>query len=236
MPKDRAKVETYRHGFEFLDAMLSGRMKLEYGELTLVGLLHKYKFTDIPERRMDELLLSHVEKTCNLCLYFGSPKSSLFCFNLDNNHKVNNTELIPELEITVQALRKDLANLGCDPLIIASGRGYHAWGRLSGPVENDRLHAFMSRAAVRAMASMHNRDGYDHRRIKFNFYPDPRTHDTVSLRLFGSEHVKNKVFSRVLAPEGLLDEAASWKHFERHLADRTISPAAFEDAFRAMLG
>jgi hypothetical protein len=93
----------------------------------------------------------------------------------------------------------------------------------------------MLRTAVQAMVAMHNRGGYDYRRIKFNFYPDPRTRDTVSLRLFGSEHAKNRVFSRVLAPEGLLDEAASWRHFERHLAVGTIDPVTFEGACRAIM-
>jgi hypothetical protein len=234
LPMDRAKVETCRYGFGFLEAMLRDGMKLEYGELTLSGLLHKYKFTGIPARRMDELLQAHVDKTCNVCLYFGYPNSSLFCFNLDNNHKANNTELIPEVEITIKALRERLAALGCEPLVIASGRGYHAWGRLSEAVENDRLYDFMLRAAVQAMVSMHNRGGYDYRRIKFNFYPDPRARDIVSVRLFGSEHAKNKVFSRVLAAEGLLDEEASWKYFERHMASGTISQATFEEACRAI--
>jgi hypothetical protein len=234
LPKDRVKVEIHRHGFDYLDSMLSDGMRLEYGELTLSGLLHKYKFAGVTEQRLDQLLLSHVEKTCNVCLYFGAPKSGLFCFNLDNNHKVNNTELIPEIELTVRALRDRLAALGCEPLVIASGRGYHLWGRLSEAVENERLYDFMLRAAVQAMVAMHKRGGYDYRRIKFNFYPDPRTRDTVSLRLFGSEHAKNRVFSRVLTPEGLLDEAASWGHFERHMADHTIAPETFEEAFRAI--
>jgi len=47
------------------------------------------------------------------------------------------------------------------------------------------------------------------------------------LRLFGSEHSKNKVFSHVLAGETLLDEASSWKAFEEHLGKRTISVETF---------
>jgi len=234
LPKDRVKVETYQHGFDFLGKMLSDGVKLEYGELTLVGLLHKYKLTDIPEARMDELLQSHVEKSCNVCLYFGYPESSLFCFNLDNNRIANNTELIPEVELTVRALGERLAALGCEPLILASGRGYHLWGRLDGAVESDRLHQFMQRAAVKSMVSLHTHSGYDHRKIKFSYYPDPRTRDIVSLRLFGTEHVKNKVFNRVLTADGLLDEAASWGYFERYLANRTISRGTFEDAYRAL--
>ena len=234
LPKDRAKVETDRHGFDFLASLLSGGLTLEYGELTPVGLLHKYKVANIPEGRMDELLQSHVEKACNVCLYFGSPQSSLFCFNLDHNHPPDAPAPVPEVDLTAGALRARLAALGCEVLVVASGRGYHLWGRLAEAVDNDRLHDFMLRAAVQAMAELHQRGGYDHRRIKLNFYPDPRTRDIVSLRLFGSEHAKNKVFSRVLTAEGLLDEAASWRHFERHLADRTISPAAFAEACRAI--
>ena len=70
LPKDRAKLETQEHGFVFLEKLLADGVELEYGELTLSRLLHKYKLARIPERRMDEFLLSHVEKACNVCLYF----------------------------------------------------------------------------------------------------------------------------------------------------------------------
>jgi len=86
LPKDRAKVETQEHGFAFLDRLLADGATLEYGELTLAGLLHKYKLAGLPAARFQDLLCAHVAKTCNLCLYFGDRANELFCFNLDNNH------------------------------------------------------------------------------------------------------------------------------------------------------
>jgi hypothetical protein len=233
LPRDRAKVETHEFGFEFLERLLSGGTTLEYGELTLSGMLHKYKLAGIPVELMDELLLSHVEKRRNVCLYFDDRANSTFCFNLDNNHKTNNTEIIPEMEIAVRATRDSLARLGCEPLVVASGRGYHIWCRLDRAIENGRLYDFMRRIAVRTLATLHE-GGHDHRKVKFNVYPDRRTRDTVSLRLFGSDHAKNRVFSRVLTPGGLLDEAQSWEHFERHLRLKTVSAESFDRAFDAV--
>jgi hypothetical protein len=229
LPKDRAKVETQEHGFAFLDRLLADGATLEYGELTLAGLLHKYKLAGLPAARFQDLLCAHVAKTCNLCLYFGDRANELFCFNLDNNHKTGNTEVRPEMELAVRVLSERLRDLGCAPLVVASGRGFHLWGRLEAPVENARLYGFMLRCAVATAAALHGQ-GHDHHRIKFNFYPDPRSCAIVSLRLFGTEHAKNKVFSRVLTPHGLLDEAASWAHFADTVRAGPIAAATFDAA------
>jgi hypothetical protein len=234
LPRDRAKVETDEFGFAFLERLLSKGAALEYGELTLSGLLHKYKLAGIPAEFMDELLLSHVEKQRNVCLYFDDKANSTFCFNLDNNHKTNNTAIIPEMEIAVRATRDCLAGVGCEPLIVASGRGYHIWCRLDRAVENGRLYDFMRRIAVRALATLHG-GGHEHKKVKFNVYPDRRTRDTVSLRLFGSNHAKNRVFSRVLTPEGLLDEEQSWAHFEKYLRTKTVTGETFDRAYDAVM-
>jgi hypothetical protein len=234
LPKDRVKLETEEHGFAFLERLLTDGVTLEYGELTPSGLVHKYKLAHIPERRMDEFLLSHVKKDCNVCLYFDVRANDTFCFNLDNNHQVNSSEIIPEMEVTVRELGGHLRGLGCEPLIVASGRGYHVWERLEAPVANERLHDFMLRCGAAAAAAIH-RQGYDRHQIKFTFYPDPRVHHVVSLRLFGSRHVKNKVFSRVLAPQGLLDENASWEFFADYLKHRTTALARFQAAHNSLL-
>lgn len=235
LPRDRAKVETYRHGFAFLEGLLSGGAALEYGELTLHGLLHKYKLARVPGTLMAGLLGQHVRGECNVCLYFGDRTNSLFCFNLDNNHKVNNTEVIPEMGLALSALQELLAGLGCEPLVIASGRGYHLWCRLAGPVDNDRLYDFMLRSAAKTAASLH-REGLDHNRVKINLYPDRRIRDVVSLRLFGSVHAKNRVFSFVSTRDGLLDEAASWAAFEQYMREGTIAVDRFGAAYAAMRG
>jgi hypothetical protein len=234
LPKDRAKLETPRHGFDFLAELLADGIVLEYGELTLSGLLHKYKLAGIPPHRLEGFLADHVAKAANVCLYFGERENNVFCFNLDNNHRENNRELIPEMEFAVRRLDGILRKAGCEPLIVASGRGYHVWGRLEGPVANARLYEFMLRAAVATVAALHAR-GSDHHRVKFNFYPDPRTRDVVSLRLFGSQHAKNGVFSHILTPEGLLSEDASWDYFADYLANKTIPVARFEAALQAFV-
>jgi hypothetical protein len=235
LPTDRAKVETSQHGFPFLNELLSDGVTLEYGELTLSGLLHKYKLANIPAHRMDGLLLAHIQKACNVCLYFHARANDIFCFNLDNNHKKDNTRIIPEMELAVRTLRVLLTEAGCEPMVIASGRGYHAWCRLDAPAANQRLYDLMLHVAARTLAKLHEA-GHDHLKIKFNFYPDVRLHDAVSLRLFGSEHAKNKVFSRALTPDGLLDEKSSWDWFERYLASKTISEAALAAACASFCG
>lgn len=234
LPKDRAKIETNGYGFRFLTQLLTGGATLEYGELTLSGLLHKYKIINIPTHRMDELLESHIAKECNVCLYFDIKANNMFCFNMDNNHKTNNTIVIPEMDLAVRAIRNQLSDLGCEPLIIASGRGYHVWCRLDSAVDNNLLHQFMLRVAAKTMATLH-KNGYDYNKIKFNFYPDTRNYKTVSLRLFGSEHAKNKTFSYIHTPDALLDEATSWEYFAAYMRNKTIPGGKFEEAYAAIM-
>lgn len=233
LPKDRAKVETPRYGFAFLEEMLSEGVTLEYGELTLAGVLHKYKLANIPEHRMDALLLAHIEKACNVCLYFDAHANDTFCFNLDNNHKTDNTVLIPEMELAIRSLRDLLREAACEPLVLASGRGYHAWCRLGARVGNERLYKLMVHVAARTLETLQGK-GYDPRKVKFNFYPDVRSYDIVSLRLFGSDHAKNRVFSRILTVDGLVDEKRSWDYFEKYLTSNTISEATFTKAHDAL--
>jgi len=234
LPKDRAKVETGEHGFEYLDTMLSDGATLEYGEMHRSGLLYKYKLSNIPGHRMNELLEAHIGKTCNVCLYFDDMANSIFCVNLDNNHKMNNTVLIPEMNLAVRLLMEHLTRLGCEPLVIASGRGYHLWCRLAVSFGNKEIHNFLLRSMAVTLAGLH-KQGFDYNNIKANFYPDPRVRDAVSLRLYGSNHAKNKVFSHVFTPEGLLDEEASWKAFENHLNQKTVAEAQFREACDFMM-
>lgn len=232
--RGKAKIETERFGFAYLEQLLSDGANLEYGELTNTRLLHKYKLVDVPDHRMDELLQMHIMKECNVCRYFGTSENDVFCFNMDNNHITNSTVIIPEMNLALGALRKCLQDLACETLIIASGRGYHVWLRLDEPVENELLYSLMLRAAAHALLPLRT-GGYDHHAIKFSFYPDIKVNDVVSLRLFGSEHARNKVFSRVLTPEGLLDEAASWKYFEHFVRNKTMSKAKFKAALDELL-
>jgi hypothetical protein len=232
-PQHRAKLEAEGFGFDFLDRLLVDGVTLDYGELSPHGVVHKYKLANISQQRMNDLFVAHVEKVCNVCLYFDARANDAFCFNLDNNHRVNSSEIIPEMEVAIRTLGGLLKDRECEPLIVASGRGYHVWCRLDGRVANDRLFDFMLRHAAMTLAELH-RQGFDHHQIKFHFYPDPRIQDLVSLRMFGSRHVRNKVFSRVLGPDGLLDEAASWEYCANYSNTRTIPVARFEAAHNAL--
>ena len=229
LPKDRVKLETPQLGFEFLETLLSDGATLVYGEMHRSGSLNKYKLANLSEKKMDELLRGHLAKKNNVCLYFDPVASSIFCINLDNNRKTNNTELIIEIKQALSLLREHLTLLGCEPLIIASGRGYHLWCRLTVPIDNSKLHPFMLRLTAMTLAGLHNQ-GLDYNQIKTNFYPDPRVRNQVSLRLFGSDHSRNKVFSRILLKEDLLDEEASWEAFENHLHHKTITELQFNEA------
>ncbi len=231
-----AKIEAESFGFPFLADLLSGGGELEYGQLTTCRLLHKYKLVNVPAARMDALLGEHIAGRLNVCRYFDAESNDVLCLNLDNNHKTDSTALIPEMTVAVDALRACLVGAGCEPLVVASGRGFHVWCRLATPVANARLNDFMLRAAARAMLAVHQ-TGRDHRELKVNFYPDVRISNVVSLRLFGTLHAKTRRFSHVASPDGrLLDEPASWRAFESFMERGTLRPGAFEAAHRSLGG
>ena len=78
--------------------------------------------------------------------------------------------------------------------------------------------------------------GFDTNNMKFNLYPDTRIQDLVSLRLFGSEHAKNRVFSCILDGEVLLDEEASWTYFEDYPENRIATLDTFNRAYDLVKG
>lgn len=224
LPTDRVKLETSEHGFAFLQSLLARGASLDYGELTGHELQHKYKLVGVPPALLDHLLTEHLAKRSNVCLYFGPEQNSLCCFNIDNNHRTGNTAPIAETLAATRDLEASLRRAGIVPLVVASGRGYHVWCRLDQSLPNRILHEMMIRLAARALAGL-SRAGLGPQRIKFNFYPDTRSIDVVSLRLFGSEHVKTHRFSQVLGPDGLRDEPGSWAAFA-DLARGAPTPAA----------
>jgi hypothetical protein len=234
LPTDRVKLEVSAYGFDFLAQLESRGIRLDYGELTLTEVLHKYKLTNINQAQIDDLLTWHVRKLCNVCLYFDRQANSVFSFNLDNNHAQDSSRLIPEVQLAVRTLVERLNELDCKPLVVASGRGYHVWCRLEAPVANERLYPFMLHTAASSLLTLQQR-GFDTNNMKFNLYPDVRIQDLVSLRLFGSEHAKAHVFSCVLDGEALLDEEASWAHFEHHLENKTVSLATFDKAYQTVV-
>jgi hypothetical protein len=234
LPTDRAKLETSAHGFEFLAHLQTRGIQLEYGELTTSEVLHKYKVTHVSAAQVEQFLDWHVAKLCNVCLYFDRQANPVLSFNLDNDNALNNTQLIPEVELAKSSLVAGLEALDCKPLVIASGRGYHIWCRLQAAIPNQRLYQFMIHTGAAALLAVQEQ-GLDQHKVKLNLYPDVRIQDLVSLRLFGSEHAKNHVFSRILDGTTLLDERGSWAYFERHLALRTIALATFDKAYDAVV-
>jgi hypothetical protein len=228
MQKDKVKVETKAHGFDYLEELVALGAVLEYCQLSL-NLVHKYRLLQVPPGQLTGLLQDHVKQQCNVCLYFSPEENTVFCLNLDNNHKDNDREVIPEMVFAVNNLTADLAQLGICPLIIVSGRGYHIWCRLAQPVNNEKLHWFLLRLVAKTMAAMHNQ-GYDYQMVKFNMYPNNKIVQLVSIRLFGSKHVNNEEFSSVFTVDGLLSEAESWDFFADYVKNHQISPAVFAQA------
>jgi hypothetical protein len=225
LPTDRVKIETDEHGFAFLSRLTAGGPTLEYAQADARDLLHhKYKLANVPEGRWPALIADHVAARWNLCLYFHPKENRLFCFNLDNNRREDNTAVHPEMLGAVAALEAALNSVGHRPLIVASGRGFHVWGRFDRPAANPQIHRFMLTAAAQAVAAVH-RAGWGPAQIKFNLYPHPESIDVVSLRLFGSRHTKTGQFSRVLGGGGLLSEAASWTAFEQSLGRASPLPS-----------
>ncbi|MBU2700483.1 hypothetical protein Ga0466249_001575 [Sporomusaceae bacterium BoRhaA] len=233
MQTNKLKLELMSHGFPFLDKLISEGITLEYGELA-TNLVHKYRLLNVPQHRMNQLLQGHVNKIHNICLYFNELANNTFCFNLDNNCKINNMALIPEMKPTVTLLKQHLQKYAIEPLVIESGRGYHLWCRLDQAVDNQQLFDFLLRISAKAMASL-SEHGYDYNRVKFNIYPHPKTINIASLRLFGSEHVKKKVFSYVHLDHCVLDEVQSWEYFSQYLTSKTISKHQFLEAHADLL-
>ncbi|MDR3560311.1 MAG: hypothetical protein P4N59_02555 [Negativicutes bacterium] len=233
MQQGKLKLEINHHGFDFLEKLLSDGITLEYGQLSIYDLSHKYKLINVPEDSVNHLLQAHINKDCNVCLYFNETANNTFCFNLDNNYKNNNTALIPEMQFSIRALTDFFEELGVEPLTVASGRGYHVWCRVAEAIENRRLSDFMMRMVAKSMAALHE-NGYDYHKIKFNMYPNYKNNNVLSLRLFGSEHIKNKVFSYVHTKAGLLDEEQSWDYFADYLANKTIPRDNFTQAHKKL--
>ncbi|VBB06713.1 Hypothetical protein LUCI_1949 [Lucifera butyrica] len=233
MQTGKLKLESREYGFDFLDRLLSTGLLLEYGELAS-GLIHKYKLSNVSEEQLNYLLQEHVNKGCNVCLYFNEAANNTFCFNLDHNYKLSNTAPKPEIGIAAGLLTGYLEELDMKPLVTTSGRGYHFWTRLDEPVDNNQLYDFMLRMAARTLAGLHE-NGYDYNKIKLNMYPNNKIIHRSSLRLFGSEHVKNKIFSYIRTKTGIVNEEHSWQYFADYLINGTISRESFAKAYNAVM-
>ena len=225
MSRDKLKLESKSYGFDFVNKLTVDGAILDYGQLD-DNFVHKYRLLQVPEACRSLLLQGHVNQDYNVCLYFHKTANNVLCFNLDNNYKDRNTEVIQEMNLAVQYLQQHLRRYGMEALVLKSGRGYHLWCRFNEPIENRQLYGFMVRMAAKTWASLHM-SNHDYHTIKFNMGPNPNVVNVVSLRLFGSRHVKTGVFSHVQTQDGILNEAASWRYFEDYMLNKTISKEQF---------
>ncbi len=232
MRHDQLKLETKKYGFEFIDELTAEGMTLDYGQLDN-SFIHKYRLQNVSGQQRQKFLLGHINQEYNTCLYFDKRANNVLCFNLDNNFKTNCNEIIPEMKLAVKYLREHLGAYGMETISIRSGRGYHNWCRFDQSIDNQRLFNFMLRIAAKTLASIHV-SNHDYHTIKFNFCPNPKVVDVVSIRLFGSKHVKTGKFTHVQLADDILSEEESWKYFESYMLHKTIPEQQFTLAYDEM--
>lgn len=233
MCKDRAKVETKQYGFSVLEEFAGEGCSVDYVQMENHG-VHKYRLFQVSAAFRKLLLEQHIAQKYNLCLYFDKLANQVLCFNLDHNYKRESTEDVPDMARVVDCLQKQLAVFGMEGLCVKSGRGYHVWCRFDKAIANERLLEFMIRISARTLAMLHYQQ-YDYRSVKINMSPNPKFVELLSLRAFGSKHMRTGDFSQILAKQTLLDEGASWRFFEEYMQHKTIPEEVFTKAYAILL-
>lgn len=223
--RNRVKIETKHYGFNFIKSLTADDTILDYIQLGN-HLIHKYRLLNISESHYNALLQGHIHQDHNLCLYFDEIANNTLCFNLDHNFKSKSTEVIPEMRLIVNDLQQHLEYYGMESVCIESGRGYHVWCRFEKPIANQLLYEFMIQMAAKTLASVHF-SNHDYHTIKFNFGPNPKVVNLVSLRIFGSRHVKTGSFTYVHTKDDILNEKKSWKYFRDYMLNNTIPEKRF---------
>ncbi|MDQ7092932.1 hypothetical protein REC12_04970 [Desulfosporosinus sp. PR] len=225
LDQEQVKIETKLHSLDYLKE-LSAKAKLEYCELS--GKVYKYKLSGVSQDFYRELLKDHLDKKSNLCAYFRDKESSLFAFNLDSK-----SEWKDKIKIAALYMADSLLKVGIAPLILKSGHGYHFWCRNSVPVPNSKLQIFMSLIKKSTIQQMMLK-GIETNDLQCTCYPRPNGKD-VSLRLFGSKHMRTGMFSSVVtridAEDTILGEEDSWRYFDRYLREFTLAEKTFAKAF-----
>lgn len=230
MCEDKVKLETKNYGFEFVKNLTSGGETLDYVQMEN-HFIHKYRLLNVSEHRRQSLLQGHVNQDYNVCLYFDETANNTLCFNIDNNYKKNNNEIIPEVELAVDYIQQHLGTYGMEAVSVKSGRGYHVWLRFERPIANQLLLDFMIQISARTLASLHVNQ-HDYHAVKINMSPNPHFVKIISLRAFGSKHIKTGSFSHIKAKAGaLLSEDDSWKYFENYMINKTVSERQFGLAY-----
>lgn len=228
MQKDKVKLETKCHGFGFLDDLMGLGGRLEYGQQA-EGLVFKYKLLDVSKNLRMYLLHEHIIQTCNVCMYFDPVGNNVCCFNIDDNRKVI-ADSGRETRAGMEYLVAFLEELGIQPLVSVSGKGYHVWCRFDSPVDNAKLYNFLIVTAARTLSKLHD-NKLDYQVVKFTVYPNTKITNLGSLRLFGSEHVRTHAFSNVYTSSGILNEGESWRYMADFLTCRVTSVKTFDEAY-----
>ncbi len=233
MRRDKVKIEAKKFGFAVINELTAAGGTLDYGQMEN-NFIHKYRLLNLSADHWKKLLRGHVKQEYNACLYFAETANNTLCFNLDNNFKINNNELIPETRLAAEFLGRHLESYGLEPLTILSGRGYHLWCRFAKPLANQLLLDFMIRIAAQTLASLHY-SRHDYHSVKINMSPHPQYVKGISIRAFGSKHIKTGSFSGVKTPDGILDEENSWDYFGKYLTNKTVSEEHFRQAYDELI-
>jgi hypothetical protein len=220
--REQVKIETKIHGFDYLST-LRNMAVLDYCELK--NGVYKYRLSKVKIDLFMVLLNDHLAKKINLCTYFHKENNNLFALNLDFT-----SAWVNKIKIAALFMADNLMKIGITPLIIKSGHGYHIWCRISDPVKNIRLQAFMT-VLTNLIVSQMNEKGLETSDLQCTCYPRPNVSD-VSIRLFGSEHMKTGMFSSIItqinAEDAILSEEESWSYFERYMNESTVTREHFE--------
>ncbi|MBP2659148.1 MAG: hypothetical protein H6Q69_2180 [Firmicutes bacterium] len=236
MDRTVMKLEAKDYGFDFLDTILNPitGTQLDYAEIK--GNIPKYKLSNLHPKVYDYFLKCHIEQSCNVCGYFDKLQNNVFVFNIDGTEKKEGDELAEDVKVAGGIITKYLRKVNIEPLVVLSGRGYHLWCRMTEPVDNEVLADFILRVIVRTLATMEN-SGFDKKKVNISKYPHDNEQQNCSLRLFGSKHVKNQVFSHIFHPtQGALSEADSWAYFKEHMDNQSITPEHLTDAMEKLKG
>lgn len=219
--KTKAKIETKKHGFSYLEE-LSQIGNLRYSEWK--NGVFKYNITDLKEGVYENLLDKHLSGEINLCIYFDPHKNNIFCFNLDSF-----TDDRASLVAAARFIEDTLIRLHADPLVLKSGHGYHFWCRLEKARDNKEIAEFMQNVLDVAVFEAAAQSS-DVESLQCILYPRHNA-DDISIRLFGTHHSVNgrfiSVVTEINTEDTVLGEEESWAYFEDYLKNKTIPDNLF---------
>lgn len=234
MRTQQLKLETKHYGFAFMHKLQSYGAVVDYVQLEN-HFIHKYRLLNVSEQLRNQLLIRHIQQQDNVCFYFDKTANNAVCFNLDSNYQKELPKNAAAVESAVQVLQQQLEQYGMRALAVRSGRGYHVWCRFEKPLANQLLLDFMIRISARTLATLHYLH-YNYHAVKINMSPHPKYVDFLSLRAFGSRHIRTAFFSQIRTPDGrLLSEADSWQYFRYYLIHQTIAEQQFMQTYHELI-